>query len=193
MQVTEFQVVTSEFLQRLKTTGPGLPNTDLAKGLELLKKFQVLQQSCTRIQYPCNIQRLLVSTYLVTAVPSIGQTSLTTDRQKLPLRQCTWIWLTFSVCLQEEAATISQQREQLVLAEKLFGMDITGYPDLVQVSKTVNIVCAKQRMAPIIAQHVHLQSDFLVSVGTLSICTACKHVAADLCPSRQRLSAVASK
>lgn len=35
--------------------------------------------------------------------------------------------------LQEEAATISQQREQLVLAEKLFGMDITGYPDLVQV------------------------------------------------------------
>ena len=35
--------------------------------------------------------------------------------------------------LQEEAATISQQREQLVLAEKLFGMDITSYPDLVQV------------------------------------------------------------
>ena len=28
---------------------------------------------------------------------------------------------------------MSQQREQLVLAEKLFGMDITGYPDLVQV------------------------------------------------------------
>lgn len=28
---------------------------------------------------------------------------------------------------------VSQQREQLVLAEKLFGMDITGYPDLVQV------------------------------------------------------------
>jgi len=42
MQVTEFQGVASEFLQRLKTTGPGLPNTDLAKGLELLKKFQVL-------------------------------------------------------------------------------------------------------------------------------------------------------
>ena len=41
VQVTEFQVVASEFLQRLKTTGPGLPNTDLAKGLELLKKFQV--------------------------------------------------------------------------------------------------------------------------------------------------------
>jgi hypothetical protein len=41
-QVTEFQGVASEFLQRLKTTGPGLPNTDLAKGLELLKKFQVL-------------------------------------------------------------------------------------------------------------------------------------------------------
>ncbi len=35
--------------------------------------------------------------------------------------------------VQEEAATINQQREQLVLAEKLFGMDITGYPDLVQV------------------------------------------------------------
>ena len=29
--------------------------------------------------------------------------------------------------------SVSQQREQLVLAEKLFGMDITGYPDLVQV------------------------------------------------------------
>lgn len=42
MQVTDFQGVASEFLQRLKTTGPGLPNTDLAKGLELLKKFQVL-------------------------------------------------------------------------------------------------------------------------------------------------------
>ena len=42
VQVTEFQGVASEFLQRLKTTGPGLPNTDLAKGLELLKKFQVL-------------------------------------------------------------------------------------------------------------------------------------------------------
>ena len=40
-QVTEFQVVASEFLQRLKTSGPGLPNTDLAKGSELLKKFQV--------------------------------------------------------------------------------------------------------------------------------------------------------
>lgn len=37
------------------------------------------------------------------------------------------------VNLQEEAASVSQQREQLVLAEKLFGMDITGYPDLVQV------------------------------------------------------------
>lgn len=37
------------------------------------------------------------------------------------------------VLLQEEAASVSQQREQLVLAEKLFGMDITGYPDLVQV------------------------------------------------------------
>ena len=35
--------------------------------------------------------------------------------------------------LQEEATSVSQQREQLVLAEKLFGMDITGYPDLVQV------------------------------------------------------------
>ncbi len=42
IQVTAFQGVASEFLQRLKTTGPGLPNTDLAKGLELLKKFQVL-------------------------------------------------------------------------------------------------------------------------------------------------------
>lgn len=41
VQVTDFQLVASEFLQRLKTTGPGLPNTDLAKGLELLKKFQV--------------------------------------------------------------------------------------------------------------------------------------------------------
>ncbi|DBA95316.1 TPA: Dynein heavy chain cytoplasmic [Trebouxia sp. C0006] len=71
-QVTEFQGVASEFLQRLKTTGPGLPNTDLAKGLELLKKFQ------------------------------------------------------------EEAVAVSQQREQLVLAEKLFGMDITSYPDLIQ-------------------------------------------------------------
>lgn len=28
---------------------------------------------------------------------------------------------------------VSQQREQLVLAEKLFGMDITSYPDLIQV------------------------------------------------------------
>lgn len=43
IQVQEFQVVASEFLQRLKTTGPGLPNTDLFKGLELLKKFQVMQ------------------------------------------------------------------------------------------------------------------------------------------------------
>lgn len=43
-QVTEFQVVASEFLQRLKTSGPGLPNTDLAKGSELLKKFQVHPQ-----------------------------------------------------------------------------------------------------------------------------------------------------
>ena len=41
IQVKEFQTVASEFLQRLKTTGPGLPNTDLSKGLELLKKFQV--------------------------------------------------------------------------------------------------------------------------------------------------------
>lgn len=40
-QVKEFQVVASEFLLRLKTSGPGLPNTDLAKGSELLKKFQV--------------------------------------------------------------------------------------------------------------------------------------------------------
>ena len=43
--------------------------------------------------------------------------------------------------LQEEAASVSQQREQLVLAEKLFGMDITGYPDLVQVC------CRKQRVS----------------------------------------------
>lgn len=42
IQVTEFQALAAEFLQRLKTTGPGLPNTDLAKGLELLKKFQVV-------------------------------------------------------------------------------------------------------------------------------------------------------
>ena len=35
--------------------------------------------------------------------------------------------------MQEEDAVVSQQREQLVLAEKLFGMDITAYPDLVQV------------------------------------------------------------
>lgn len=41
-QVKDFQAVASEFLQRLKTTGPGLPNTDLSKGLELLKKFQVM-------------------------------------------------------------------------------------------------------------------------------------------------------
>ena len=40
--------------------------------------------------------------------------------------------------LQEEAASVSQQREQLVLAEKLFGMDITGYPDLVQVCAHTN-------------------------------------------------------
>lgn len=45
IQVTEFQGVASEFLQRLKSTGPGLPNTDLAKGLELLKKFQVLTET----------------------------------------------------------------------------------------------------------------------------------------------------
>ena len=55
MQVTEFQVVTSEFLQRLKTTGPGLPNTDLAKGLELLKKFQVLQQPHRHKSRQCNM------------------------------------------------------------------------------------------------------------------------------------------
>ena len=35
--------------------------------------------------------------------------------------------------MQEEAVAVSQQREQLVLAEKLFGMDITSYPDLIQV------------------------------------------------------------
>ena len=34
-------MVASDFLLRLKTTGPGLPNTDLVKGSELLKKFQV--------------------------------------------------------------------------------------------------------------------------------------------------------
>ena len=49
MQVTEFQGVASEFLQRLKTTGPGLPNTDLAKGLELLKKFQVVTAAWLRL------------------------------------------------------------------------------------------------------------------------------------------------
>ena len=47
-QVTEFQVVASEFLQRLKASGPGLPNTDLAKGSELLKKFQVHSQKLGR-------------------------------------------------------------------------------------------------------------------------------------------------
>lgn len=46
LQVREFQGVASEFLQRLKTTGPGLPNTDLSKGLELLKKFQVTHAQC---------------------------------------------------------------------------------------------------------------------------------------------------
>lgn len=46
LQVKDFQVVASEFLQRLKATGPGLPNTDLAKGLELLKKFQVIWLQC---------------------------------------------------------------------------------------------------------------------------------------------------
>lgn len=35
--------------------------------------------------------------------------------------------------MQEEAVAVSQQREQLVLAEKLFGIDITSYPDLIQV------------------------------------------------------------
>ena len=46
LQVKDFQVVASEFFQRLKATGPGLPNTDLAKGLELLKKFQVIWLQC---------------------------------------------------------------------------------------------------------------------------------------------------
>ena len=54
----------------------------------------------------------------------------------MPLWQVPETFLKRLLCLQEEAATISQQREQLVLAEKLFGMDITGYPDLVQVSHT---------------------------------------------------------
>ena len=49
-QVTEFQVVASEFLQRLKSTGPGLPNTDLAKGVELLKKFQVCPLNTAQAQ-----------------------------------------------------------------------------------------------------------------------------------------------
>lgn len=45
----------------------------------------------------------------------------------------------FSLQLQEEDAVITQQREQLVLAEKLFGMDITNYPDLVQVCVIPNV------------------------------------------------------
>ena len=39
--------------------------------------------------------------------------------------------------LQEEMDQLSHQREQLVLAEKLFDMDITGYPDLAQVGAKV--------------------------------------------------------
>ncbi len=41
------------------------------------------------------------------------------------------------LCLQEEMDQLSHQREQLVLAEKLFDMDITGYPDLAQVGAKV--------------------------------------------------------
>ena len=45
--------------------------------------------------------------------------------------------------MQEEAVAVSQQREQLVLAEKLFGMDITSYPDLIQVCD-VRLLGARQ-------------------------------------------------
>ena len=60
IQVTEFQGVASEFLQRLKTTGPGLPNTDLAKGLELLKKFQVLTATLWLLMAHAAAYKLLV-------------------------------------------------------------------------------------------------------------------------------------
>lgn len=36
--------------------------------------------------------------------------------------------------LQEEFGKLDTQREQLVLAQKLFDMDITSYPDLAQVT-----------------------------------------------------------
>ena len=69
-QVTEFQVVASEFLQRLKTSGPGLPNTDLAKGSELLKKFQVHSQRAHILVYQETYRMTLVyqETYRMTLV-----------------------------------------------------------------------------------------------------------------------------
>lgn len=72
-QVQEFYETTSNFLQKFKTEGPGLPSLQLSKGYEILKQFS---------------------------------TELEQHRQS---------------------------RDELVFAEKLFDMEITGYPDLIQV------------------------------------------------------------
>ena len=75
MQVEDFQGVAADYLQRLKTTGPGLPSLELSKGYVLLKQFQ------------------------------------------------------------EELDQLSHQREQLVLAEKLFDLEITQFDTLNQVTR----------------------------------------------------------
>lgn len=152
LQAKEFQVLASEFLQRLKSTGPGLPNTDLAKGLELLKKFQVLQDifACTVVIV--HHKACIFDTAQTSVTPASAASHQDTDLfmtqqsdfqvafQYIQMARLMSLSSSHSnqVCpaacvVQEENASISQQREQLVLAEKLFGMDITGYPDLVQV------------------------------------------------------------
>lgn len=79
-------------------------------------------------------------------------------------------WIMMQACyalLQEEAASVSQQREQLVLAEKLFGMDITGYPDLVQ-------VCCKNQLVACVSSCLLLtQYTALYSECHLSTCSTC--------------------
>ncbi|GMH41526.1 hypothetical protein BSKO_09436 [Bryopsis sp. KO-2023] len=89
-QVRDFSGVTTEFLEKFKSGGPGNPNLPLSKGYELLKQF--------------------------------------------------------SAELEEHR----QAREQLVLAEKLFDMDITGYPDLVQVETEMKKL---QQIYAVYAEH----------------------------------------
>lgn len=72
-QVSDFSKVAAEFLDKLKTRGPGLPSVGLDQGLQLLHDFQV------------------------------------------------------------ELEQLVAEREELVLAEKLFGMHITSYPEVAQV------------------------------------------------------------